>query len=135
MPLTGCRIGGTYIGPDGEDKNHGQAKSLIKGRGTSDLFVAVVVLEKGGIGSAVLRSNGVVELVEALELGPGHLDDVAVLDEEHAEFVRLVSGNDAIEELGWIVSRGINGRHSYNRRFTDTYVNFLVVSTPEAPWP
>ena len=108
MPLTGCRIGGTYIGPDGEDKNHGQAKSLIKGRGTSDLVVAVVVLEKGGIGSAVLRSNGVVELVEALELGPGHLDDLAVLDEEHAELVGLVSGNDAVRGLVFIVSKGVN---------------------------
>jgi len=97
--------------------------------------VAVAVLEKGRIGSAVLRSNGVVEVVETLELGPGHLDDLAVLDEEHAEFVGLISGNDAIEGLGLTVSRGINGRHCCKRSFTDTYVNFLVVSTPEAPWP
>jgi hypothetical protein len=85
----------TYVIPDRHDEDHGLRNSLVDGREASDLTEAVTVTENGELVLAVIRGDGA-RGGQAIVLGTGDLDLLAVLDEELGESILLKLGNNTV---------------------------------------
>lgn len=104
------RVGGikpehvsVVVVPDGHDENHRHAQGRIELGEAADLCEAVAVAEHLELRGAELgRDVGVVGR-DAVPLGAGDLDLLAVLDEELGELVFLEAGDDAVGRKGLLV--------------------------------
>lgn len=92
----GRKGGETHVAPDGQNQDHGQGERIVEHRVAANLGEAVKVVEGNGAGLAELGVDGVGVSGDALDVGHGHLDGGAVLDEDLVHAVGLEAGDDAV---------------------------------------
>lgn len=97
--LGGGGGGKTHVAPDGQDEHHGDGQSVVEGGEAANLGEAVAVVEGDGAGLAELGVDGVGVGGDALDVGDGDLDGLAVLDEDLVHAIGLEAGDDAESAL------------------------------------
>ena len=110
--------GRTHVGPDGHDEDHGNRQRVVEDGVATDLAEAVAVVEGDGSGLAELGVDGVGVARDAIDVGGGNLDDVAVLHEDLVHAVGLEAGDDAgsLSAKPPLKKKGESGRRRGNSR-------------------
>lgn len=86
----------TYVVPDGHNQDHGNGESGVELIEAADLGEAVAVVKGLELGCAELGGDGAGVAGDAIDLGGGDLDLLAVLDKELGELVLLEARDDAV---------------------------------------
>ena len=117
--------GRTHVGPDGHDEDHGNRQRVVEDGVATDLAEAVAVVEGDGSGLAELGVDGVGVARDAIDVGGGNLDDVAVLHEDLVHAVGLEAGDDA----GSLSAKPPLKKRENLGEGEETHVKGLLVST------